>query len=129
MASYLLLWMLFCVLNLGLLAIVFHAADQLDPFEATARVNKFVLPEFILQWILCFLFLVTGHWVMVLISLPIACFHLTLYLKRKHLIDVTEVFRSLDREKKQRVIKLGIYLVFLCITIFRLDLHCCLLLS
>ncbi|KAK3035145.1 hypothetical protein RJ639_032818 [Escallonia herrerae] len=33
------------------------------------------------------------------------------FMKRKHLIDVTEVFRSLNAEKKNRIAKLGFYVL------------------
>ncbi|CAL5423408.1 unnamed protein product [Camellia sinensis] len=42
-----------------------------------------------------------------------------LFLNRQHLIDVTEVFRFLEAEKKYRVIKLSFYLVLLVLVIFR----------
>lgn len=41
------------------------------------------------------------------------------FVNRKHLIDVTEVFRALSAEKKFRLVKLGFYLVLLFIIIFR----------
>ncbi|KAI3742313.1 hypothetical protein L1987_59993 [Smallanthus sonchifolius] len=37
-----------------------------------------------------------------------------IYSKRRHLIDVTEVFRSIDAEKKYRVVKLAFLLAPLC---------------
>lgn len=41
------------------------------------------------------------------------------YIKRKHLIDVTEVFRFVDREKKYRIIKLAFYLFIFIIVVVR----------
>lgn len=41
------------------------------------------------------------------------------YIKRKHLIDVTEVFRFLDVEKKYRIIKLAFYLFIFIIVVVR----------
>lgn len=41
------------------------------------------------------------------------------YVKREHLIDVTEVFRVLSVEKKFRIAKLALYLIVLIVTIFR----------
>ncbi|KAJ8752183.1 hypothetical protein K2173_003791 [Erythroxylum novogranatense] len=127
MAWYLLFWF-FCLLaQLGLLAIIFYElicltdleADDLNPFEATALVNKWILPEFFLQWALCIAFLLTGHWFMFLIALPLFCYHVMLLMKRQHLLDVTEVFRNLNFEKKCRIMKLGFYLIFLCIIMIR----------
>lgn len=41
-------------------------------------------------------------------------------MKQQHLIDVTEVFRSLDAEKKYRLIKLAFYLVLFVVVLIRL---------
>ncbi|KAA0035787.1 protein cornichon-like protein 1 isoform X1 [Cucumis melo var. makuwa] len=42
------------------------------------------------------------------------------FLKREHLIDVTEVFRALKREKYFRLAKLIFYLLLFLIVIFRI---------
>lgn len=41
-------------------------------------------------------------------------------MKQQHLIDVTEVFRALNSEKKFRLAKLAYYLTIIIITVFRL---------
>lgn len=41
------------------------------------------------------------------------------FMNKKHLIDVTEIFRQLNGEKKQRLIKLGFYLSLFVIVIYR----------
>ncbi|KAK2986550.1 hypothetical protein RJ640_019520 [Escallonia rubra] len=56
-----------------------------------------------------------------------ACFKLLVngrsrFMKRKHLIDVTEVFRSLNAEKKNRIAKLGFYVILFALVIIRLVL-------
>jgi hypothetical protein len=43
------------------------------------------------------------------------------YLARKHLVDVTEIFRQLSGEKKYRMIKLAFYFCLFIITIYRFD--------
>ncbi|KAJ6331980.1 hypothetical protein OIU76_010371 [Salix suchowensis] len=42
------------------------------------------------------------------------------FIRRQHLIDVTEVFRNLNTDKKRRMIKLGVYMIFFAIFIFRI---------
>ncbi|KAK7285540.1 hypothetical protein RJT34_20314 [Clitoria ternatea] len=114
--------------NLTFLALTFYQvlmlsdleADFINPYDASSRINRFVMPEFIAQGLLCALCLFTGHWIMFLVTLPVTCYHVMLYVKRKHLIDVTEVFRELNAEKKFRIAKLAFYLTMLIITIFRL---------
>ncbi len=41
------------------------------------------------------------------------------YLRRQHLVDVTEIFNHLDYEKTYRLLKLGFYLVLLLVVIYR----------
>ncbi|KAF3338288.1 protein cornichon 1-like protein [Carex littledalei] len=96
--------------------------DYINPFDSSNRINAVVLPEFILQAVLCASFLLTWHWFSFLITLPVTCYHLKLYMKRKHLVDVTEIFRSLHWEKKYRIIKLAFYVTIFVIVIYRLVL-------
>ncbi|KAG2246063.1 hypothetical protein Bca52824_085691 [Brassica carinata] len=116
--------------NLALVASVFYQvicltdleADHMNPFETSTCINRLVLPEFILQGSLCLLFLLTWHWFFFLVSLPVTCYHAMLYNKRRHLIDVTEVFRGIDFEKKLRFTKLGFYISLFILVVFRLTL-------
>ncbi|PIN27087.1 ER vesicle integral membrane protein [Handroanthus impetiginosus] len=91
--------------------------DYINPYDTASRINAVVLPEFITQGVLCLLFLVTGHWAMSLLSIPYLYYNVRLYLRREHLIDVTEIFNLLNWEKKQRLFKLGyiILLLFMCL--------------
>lgn len=53
-------------------------ADYMNPFESSSRINAVVVPEFILHGVLCGLLLLTGHWIMFLFTLPIACYNASL---------------------------------------------------
>lgn len=44
--------------------------DYINPYDSASRINIVVLPEFITVGVLCFLYLVTGHWVMSLFCAP-----------------------------------------------------------
>ncbi|KAL0428578.1 UNVERIFIED_CONTAM: protein cornichon1 [Sesamum latifolium] len=57
---------------------------------------------------------------MFLVSLPPAYYNLKRYLSKQHLVDVTEVFRVLNAEKKVRLVKLGFYVVFFGLVITRI---------
>ncbi|XP_073062462.1 protein cornichon homolog 1 [Primulina eburnea] len=122
------LWVIFAIMNLVLLGLNFYQfigfsdleADYLNPYELSSRINSVIVPEYMLHGAFCILFLLTGHWIMFLLTLPPACYNLKLYLSRQHLIDVTEVFRVLNVEKKIRIIKLGFYVIFFAIVISRL---------
>lgn len=113
-------WLLFFFILIALLAILVYQLmcladlefDYINPYDSASRINQMVMPEFITQGVLCVLYLVTGHWFMSLLSVPYLYYNVTLYMQRKHLVDVTEIFNLLNWEKKQRLFKLG-YLIFL----------------
>ncbi|XP_042012682.1 protein cornichon homolog 4-like [Salvia splendens] len=88
--------------------------DYINPYDTASRVNKAVLPEFIAEGVLCLLLLITGHWAMCLLGLPYAYYNVTIYTRRQHFLDVTEIFNQLHWEKKVRFI----LIIFLALTIF-----------
>ncbi|KAK8599065.1 hypothetical protein V6N13_077005 [Hibiscus sabdariffa] len=92
--------------------------DYINPYDSSSRINKVVLPEFILQGLLCVFYLLTGHWVMSLLCAPYLYYNVRLYTQKKHLADVTEIFNTLPWEKKQRLFKLGYVVVLLFFSIF-----------
>ncbi|XP_047327352.1 protein cornichon homolog 4-like [Impatiens glandulifera] len=124
----LLVWLLFFFILIGLIGLVVFQLmcfadlefDYINPYDSASRINKVVLPEFIIQGIFCFLCLVTGHWIMFLLSAPYLYYNVRLYTNRKHLVDVTEIFNLLSWEKKQRLFKLGYLILLLFISLFLL---------
>ncbi|XP_011090764.1 protein cornichon homolog 4-like [Sesamum indicum] len=92
--------------------------DYINPYDSASRINKAVLPEFVVQGVLCFLHLITGHWVMFLLCVPCTYYNVTLYTRRRHLVDVTEIFNQLPWEKKVKLYKLGYLVILLALTIF-----------
>lgn len=130
MAWDLVLWLIAFSIDMALVASNFYQilclsdleADYINPYDLSSRINSVVVPEFVLQGVFSAFFLLTWHWFMFLMTLPITCYNMMLYIKRKHLIDVTEVFRFLDVEKKYRIIKLAFYLFIFIIVVVRLVL-------
>lgn len=128
MAWEVLLWLLSFLIVIALLGFVVYQLiclsdlefDYINPYDSTARINRLVIPEFVIQGFLCLLFLLTGCWLMCLITAPLVYYHTQLYMKRKHLVDVTEIFNLLNAEKKYRMIKLAYYLILFFIVIYRL---------
>jgi len=70
----------FGLLLLGLKVLILSdlESDYINPFDASSRINYFVLPEFIGQGALCALCLFTGHWFMFLLTVPVTCYHVRL---------------------------------------------------
>lgn len=92
--------------------------DYINPYDSTSRINKVVIPEFVVQGALCLLFLLSGHWLMFLLCLPNLYYNVRLYQHRHHLVDVTEIFNQLDKEKKRRLIKLISLVLLLFLSLF-----------
>ncbi|GLT39525.1 hypothetical protein SLA2020_137110 [Shorea laevis] len=116
-------WLLTFFLLISLLSIIGYQLmcladlqfDHSSPYDSATRINLSVVPEFVMQGVLCIAYLITGHWFMCLLSLPYLCYDIRLYRWRQHLVDVTEIYNQLNWEKKQRLIKL-FYLIMLLIS-------------
>ncbi|KAG0583596.1 hypothetical protein M758_3G149700 [Ceratodon purpureus] len=130
MAGDLFLW-LFCFFAVvSLLGILVYQLmclsdlefDYINPFDSSSRINSFIIPEFLIHGALSCVYLLTGHWLLFLLNVPLTYYHVNLYLKKQHLLDVTEIFNLLDREKKYRLVKLAFYLLLFFIVIYKLVL-------
>ncbi|KAK7264436.1 hypothetical protein RJT34_32045 [Clitoria ternatea] len=116
----LLAWLISFFILIALIVIIIYQLmcladlefDYINPYDSSSRINKVVLPEYIVLGVLCCFYLVTGHWIMSLFCTPYLYYNVRLYRQGHHLIDVTEIFNLLPREKKQRLFKL-FYLVFI----------------
>ncbi|XP_020275481.1 probable protein cornichon homolog 2 isoform X2 [Asparagus officinalis] len=92
--------------------------DYINPYDSASRINSVILPEFALQGVLCLQFLLCGHWLMFLFCVPVIYCNWKMYEKRQYLVDVTEIFNQLNREKKRRLIKLIYNVILLFLSLF-----------
>ncbi|WOL05228.1 hypothetical protein Cni_G13955 [Canna indica] len=92
--------------------------DYINPYDSASRINKVIYPEFALQAVLCLLFLLSGNWLMFLLCVPYLYYNSRLYRSQQHLIDVTEIFNLLNREKKRRLFKLVHLVILLFLSLF-----------
>ncbi|GLT39712.1 hypothetical protein SLA2020_138880 [Shorea laevis] len=130
MSLDLIFWIVSFIMGLGLVAFTFYQmlclldleADFLNIYEAASQINSVVLPEFILQGVLCAIFLLTWHWFMFLVAAPVTLYHVMWYVNGKHLVDVTEIFTNLNQYKRLRYYKLGAYMLLLIVVLTRLTL-------
>ncbi|GMN43068.1 hypothetical protein TIFTF001_012282 [Ficus carica] len=97
--------------------------DYINPYDSASRINRAVLPEFITQGVLCFFLLITGHWAVLLLSLPYLYYNVTQYMQGKHLVDVTEIYRQLNPEKKKRFFKMAYLVILFIFSLFWLLLN------
>ncbi|KAK9103569.1 hypothetical protein Sjap_020823 [Stephania japonica] len=117
LVSFLIIIALLALVVYQLMCLADLEFDYINPYDSASRINKVVLPEFITQGALCLVFLLTGNWLLFLLSSPYLYYNVRLYMRRQHLVDVTEIFNLLNWEKKQRLIKLVyiVVLLFFCI--------------
>lgn len=104
------LYQLMCLADLEL--------DYINPYDSASRINKVVMAEFVTQASFCLLHLMAGHWPMFLLCLPYLYYNVTLYTRRQHLVDVTEIFNQLQFEKKKRIYKLGYLALLVALSVF-----------
>ncbi|ONK81830.1 uncharacterized protein A4U43_C01F33300 [Asparagus officinalis] len=128
MAWELLFWLYAFASVIGLVALTAYQLiclsdleyDYINPYDSSARINAVVIPEFVVQGALCTLLFLTWHWFPFLLMAPVTYYHIRLFMERKHHIDVTEIFRVLNVEKKYRMVKLALYFIIFFIVIYSL---------
>ncbi|XP_051132423.1 protein cornichon homolog 4-like isoform X2 [Andrographis paniculata] len=116
--SFLLLVAVFALVLYQIVCLADLEYDYINPYDSASRINAVILPEFAIQATLCLLHLITWHWGMFLLCLPYLYYNVKLYTQKQHLVDVTEIFNQLPKEKKIRFFKLGYIAVFLALSIF-----------
>jgi hypothetical protein len=94
--------------------------DFINPHDATNSINAWVYPEFGLQALLTALMVFSGRWLVGGLHLIVLAFNVRLVFLQQHRVDVTEVFREIPREKKLRMVKLGMYVLIFVIVIYKL---------
>ncbi|CAK9135966.1 unnamed protein product [Ilex paraguariensis] len=110
-------WLAFFFVLVALLIVVLYQLmcltdlefDYVNPYDSASRINRVVLPEFIMQGVLCILCLVTGHWFMSLLSVPYlyynarldACLHPSLWRGKLALSRASPALKG-DRATSQR---------------------------
>ncbi|KAJ6836860.1 putative protein cornichon-like protein 4 [Iris pallida] len=126
MEASLFVWLAAFFLIIALLVIIIYQLmcladlefDYINPYDSASRINSVVLPEFALQGVLCLLFLLSRRWWMFLFCTPVLYYNVRMYQLRHHLVDVTEIFNHLNKEKKSRLIKLVFHVILLFLALF-----------
>ncbi|SCU83814.1 LAME_0C06788g1_1 [Lachancea meyersii CBS 8951] len=95
-------------------------ADYINPIELCSKVNKLITPEAILHGAISLSFLLTGHWFVFLINLPLLAFNANKHYLKLQLLDATEIFRTLGKHKKESFLKLGFYLLMFFFYLYRM---------
>lgn len=85
--------------------------DYINPIDLCNRLNTYILPEAAVHAFLSFLFLINGYWMAFALNLPLLGYNIKKFLDNAHLLDATEIFRTLNKHKKESFVKLGFHLV------------------
>eukprot|EP00898_Chlorokybus_atmophyticus_P000330 jgi/Chlat1/1298/Chrsp118S01737 len=123
----LVLWLLAFCATAGELGITMYTLigvadlenDFINPHDAAERLNWLVIPEYALHAAATLAFLATGRWIAFLINAPLLAYHARKYLRKTHYVYVTDIFRQLPREKRERLVKLGFHMLFFVLVIYK----------
>ncbi|THH01320.1 hypothetical protein EW026_g1331 [Hermanssonia centrifuga] len=84
--------------------------------------NQFVLPEGIAHAFLTFLFLISGEWVAFFFNVPLLAYNVNKLMKKNHMYDATEIFRTMGPQKNETFLRLGFYLISFFYYLYRMIL-------
>ncbi|KAJ3575062.1 hypothetical protein NP233_g1340 [Leucocoprinus birnbaumii] len=95
-------------------------SDYINPIDLCNKINQFVLPENAAHAFLALLFLISGEWTALLLNLPLVAWNINKIVNKNHMLDATEIFRTLDGHKKEAFFKLGFYLLSFFYYLYRM---------
>lgn len=94
--------------------------DYINPIELCNKLNKFIIPKAAVHGVLSILFLLHGYWFVFLLNLPLLAFNVDKIYKNTHLLDATEIFRTLGKNKRESFIKLAFFLFMFFFYLYRM---------
>ncbi|POV95086.1 hypothetical protein PSTT_16476 [Puccinia striiformis] len=94
--------------------------DYMNPIDLCNKMNQFVLPEMGAHMFLVLLFVLSFQFVATLINAPLIAWNVNKVMKKTHMYDATEIFRTLAQHKKESFFKLGFYLLSFFYYLFRM---------
>ncbi|PWN95836.1 hypothetical protein FA09DRAFT_344164 [Tilletiopsis washingtonensis] len=94
--------------------------DYINPIDLCNKLNQFTLPEMIAHAVLTVFFLLGGQWVAFLLNAPLVAFNANKVMNKNHMLDATEIFRTLSGHKKECFVKLGFYLLSFFYYLYRM---------
>ncbi|GMM48714.1 cornichon family protein [Pichia kluyveri] len=123
-----LLFILAVIINaLSLFAEVFFSisfsdleCDYINPIELCNKLNKFIIPKASVHGFLTFLFLINGYWFVFLLNLPLLAYNANKIYTKNYLLDATEIFRTLGKNKRESFSKLAFFLFMFFFYLYRM---------
>lgn len=72
---------------------------------------QYIVPEAGLQAFISLLLLFGGDWVSFLLNVPVIAWNARKISRKAHLLDATEIFRTVNQHKNEAYVKLGFHLL------------------
>lgn len=94
--------------------------DYINPIELCDKLNFYILPEAGLHAVLTTLFLLNGYWFVFLLNAPLVAWNVSKVLTKNHLLDATEIFRTLGKHKRESFSKLAFHLMLFFFYLYRM---------
>lgn len=85
--------------------------DYINPIDLCNKLNPYILPEAALQACVCVFLLLTGYWLSFILCLPVLVFNAYTIRNNQHLLDATEIFKTLSKHKRAAFMKLIYHLI------------------
>ncbi|XP_078173751.1 protein cornichon homolog 1-like [Carex rostrata] len=117
-SSFLLLLLLVISVVYQLLTLSDLERDRINTHEGTLQVNRAIYVESVFQLIICLLFLFSGQWFMFLLCIPAIYYSTRMYMRGQHKVSEVDIFGKIEQEKTRRLIKLGMLVIPLCLSLF-----------
>jgi len=122
------LWILALLLTAGLIftsvfTLISYTdleCDYVNPVDLTRRVNTLIVPEMAGQALLITCLFLSGNWLEFVVNVPLLCWNVFKIVNRSYLLDPTQIFRTLAKQKRISFIKLGFFMVSFFLYLYRM---------
>lgn len=94
--------------------------DYMNPIELCNKLNKFIVPKAAFHGVFSLILLLHGYWFVFLLNLPLLAYNANKIYSNNHLLDATEIFRTLGKNKKESFIKLAFHLFMFFYYLYRM---------
>lgn len=94
--------------------------DYINPIDLCNQLNRFILPEAALQAFGTVLSLLAGEWLLLFLMIPITAHNVYRIQANQYLLDATEIFKTLPKQKMICFVKVIWHILLLFYLIFRL---------
>ncbi|EEB07181.1 cornichon family protein Erv14 [Schizosaccharomyces japonicus yFS275] len=92
--------------------------DYINPIDLCNKLNRLVAPELMSHSTMTILFALTGQWMLTILNLPLLIWNVRSVINKTHILDATEIFRQLNRYKRDTFVKIAHYLILFFVLLY-----------